>query len=74
MKSKLTSRKFWMAVAAVLASIATNISGIQSGNDILATVGAICAVASMAIYAGCEAYVDKAAVGTSSDTGKESED
>lgn len=55
---KLTSRKFWLAIAAMLASIATSIAGITSANDTIVTVGIICSVASAAIYAGAEAYVD----------------
>ena len=30
--NKLTSRKFWICVAAMLASIATSIAGLQTGN------------------------------------------
>jgi len=60
MKSKLTSRKFWLTVAAVLGSIATSVEGLRSDNEIVAAVGIICAVASVAIYNGCEASVDKA--------------
>lgn len=55
---KLTSRKFWLAIAAMLASIATSIAGITTANDTIATAGIICSVASAAIYAGAEAYVD----------------
>lgn len=55
---KLTSRKFWLAVAATLGSIATSIAGLQSGNDTIVAVGTICGVASAAIYAAAEAYVD----------------
>ena len=62
-KDKLTSRKFWVSVAAVLGSIGTSIAGLTSNNDTIAAVGIICAVLSAAIYAGCEAYVDAAAVG-----------
>lgn len=58
--NKYLSRKFLMALAAVLASLGTSISGISSGNEKLAVVGIICTVASAAIYAGCEAYVDAA--------------
>lgn len=58
MKRKLTSRKFWIAVAAMLASIATSIAGIATTNETVATVGVICSVASAAIYAFAEAYVD----------------
>lgn len=57
---KLTSRKFWVAVAAGLASIGTSIAGFQTGNNTIEAVGIICAVASAAIYSACEAYVDAA--------------
>ena len=58
MKGKLTSRKFWLAVAAGLASIGGSVAGLATQNEALATAGIICTVASAAIYAGCEAYVD----------------
>lgn len=57
---KLTSRKFWVAVAAMLGSIATSITGIQSGNETITAIGTVCAVASAAIYAAAEAYCDGA--------------
>lgn len=57
---KLTSRKFWLAVAAMLGSIGTSIAGLQSGNDTVVTIGIIASVASAAIYAAAEAYVDAA--------------
>lgn len=59
---KLTSRKFWVCVAAMLASIATSIAGIQTQNSTIAAVGTVCAIASAAIYAFCEAWVDGKAV------------
>lgn len=59
---KLTSRKFWIATAAFLASIASSISGMATDNTVIAGVGMGCAVASAAIYAGAEAYVDAANV------------
>lgn len=62
MKSKLTSRKFWICVAAMLASIATSITGIQTQNPTIAAIGTVCAIASAAIYAFCEAWVDSSAV------------
>ena len=62
MREKLTSRKFWICVAAMLASIATSISGLHSGNEVIATIGVVCGVISAAIYAFCEAWVDAAAV------------
>ena len=49
MREKLTSRKFWICVAAMLASIATSISGLHSGNEVIATIGVICGVISAAI-------------------------
>lgn len=59
---KLTSRKFWVCVAAMLASIATSISGITTDNQTVIIIGTICGVASAAIYAFCEAWVDANAV------------
>ncbi|MCC8152691.1 MAG: hypothetical protein LIO96_14960 [Lachnospiraceae bacterium] len=55
---KLTSRKFWICVAAFLGSIATSIAGIQNGMEKLAMVGILCGMGSAAIYAACEAAVD----------------
>lgn len=62
---KLMSRKFWICVAAFLGSVATSISGIQMGNEILTMVGTVCGVFSAAIYAAAEAYVDAKAVNSS---------
>ena len=53
MLSKFTSRKFWMAVAAFLASFAAGVTGIADP-----TVCAVCMALSAGIYAACEAYVD----------------
>ena len=66
-KSKLSSRKFWLTVAAVLASLGTGISGIVVGNQTLTIVGSVLTVISAAIYAGAEAYVDAKAVGADKD-------
>lgn len=60
MKNKLTSRKFWLSTAAFLGSIAVSVSGIQTGNETVTTIGVVCSVLSAAIYAACEAYVDGA--------------
>lgn len=57
---KLKSRKFWVCVAAMLGSIATSIAGLQVGNEIVVAIGTVCGVASAAIYAFCEAWVDQA--------------
>lgn len=58
MMSKLGSRKFWMAVAAFLASVGTSIGAFATSNDTVAAVGIVCAMLSAAIYAAAEAYVD----------------
>lgn len=63
MSNKLTSRKFWISVAAFLASIATSISGLVTDNQAVAIVGVVCGILSAAIYAAAEAYVDGKAVG-----------
>ena len=55
---KLTSRKFWITVTAMLASIASSITGMQTNNPKIMAIGIICTVVSAAIYAGAEAYVD----------------
>ena len=60
---KLKSRKFWICVAAALASLGTGVSGIVAGNQTLAIIGSVCTVISAAIYAFCEAWVDANAVG-----------
>lgn len=61
---KLTSRKFWVCVAAMLASIATSIAGIHSNNPTVIAIGTICGIVSAAIYAFCEAWIDAKAVDT----------
>jgi len=61
-KKKITSRKFWLCVAAFLASIGTSIAGIQTSDTIITTIGTVCAIISAAIYAAAEASVDKAAI------------
>lgn len=55
---KLTSRKFWVCVASILASIGTSVAGLATSEKWIAMVGIVCTVLSSAIYAGCEAYVD----------------
>lgn len=60
MMSKLTSRKFWISVAAFLASLGAGIAGLTADMPELAIAGAVCTVLSAAIYAGAEAYVDGA--------------
>jgi drug/metabolite transporter (DMT)-like permease len=60
--SKLTSRKFWICVAAFLGSIATSISGIVTDNQTIIILGTVCGIVSAAIYAFCEAWVDSKAV------------
>ena len=55
---KLTSRKFWISVAAFLSSIGVSIAGIATENDKIAILGLVCSTLSAAIYAACEAAVD----------------
>lgn len=62
MREKLTSRKFWICVAAFLGSIATSISGIVTDNQTVLIIGTVCGILSAAIYAFCEAWVDAKAV------------
>lgn len=62
MMQKLTSRKFWICVAAMLASIATSIAGISTDNQTVTVIGTVCGVLSAAIYAFCEAWVDGKAI------------
>lgn len=62
MNRKLTSRKFWICVAAMLASIASSIAGLATQNEVIASVGIVCGIVSAAIYAFCEAWVDSNAV------------
>lgn len=58
--SKLTSRKFWIAIASFLGSIGSSIAGLATGNEELALVGVVCMALSAAIYSASEAYVDAA--------------
>ena len=62
MAQKLQSRKFWISIAAFLASLGTGITGLVQGDTTVAIIGGICVVLSSAIYAACEAYVDGASV------------
>lgn len=64
MREKLTSRKFWLCVAAFLGSIAASISGIVTENQTVIIIGTVCGILSAAIYAFCEAWVDSKAVKT----------
>ena len=56
--SKLASRKFWICAAAFLASLGTSITALRSDNEIIAAIGLVCTIASAAVYATAEAYVD----------------
>lgn len=55
---KLKSRKFWMAVAAFLASIGAAITGLATADKRLTMVGFICTTLSSGIYCAAEAYAD----------------
>ncbi len=67
--NKLTSRKFWICVAAFLASIATSIAGLYTSNQYVTIIGTVCGILSAAIYAFCEAWVDGKAVDNQEDHG-----
>lgn len=56
--SKFKSRKFWMAVAAFLASIGATIAGLQTDSKSIAIAGIVCTMLSSGIYAAAEAYAD----------------
>lgn len=71
--NKLKSRKFWIAVASMLASIGTGIVGMANDNSKLALVGTICTIVSGAIYSFCEAYVDGVRAGFIEETMEEEE-
>jgi drug/metabolite transporter (DMT)-like permease len=58
MRNKLTSRKFWLSVAAFLGSVAVSISGIVTGEKWVTITGTVAGILSAAIYAAVEAYVD----------------
>ena len=45
-----------------MGSIATSISGIVTENQTIIIIGTVCGIASAAIYAFCEAWVDSKAV------------
>ena len=62
MTNKLTSRKFWLSVAAFLGSLAASIAGITTGEKWVTITGVICGMLSAAVYAALEASVDRAAV------------
>lgn len=68
---KLKSRKFWICVAAMLASIATSIAGLATSSEAVSIVGTVCGIVSAAIYAFCEAWVDGKAVSCKEDKADE---
>ena len=57
-KTKLTSRKFWISVASFLASVGTAIGGMVTDNEVLAIVGVVCGAVATAIYTVVEGIVD----------------
>ena len=60
MKEKLQSRKFWVTVAAFLASIGASITGLAINDHTITAIGMVCTVVATAIYAAAEAAVDAA--------------
>ena len=69
-KKKLTSRKFWICVAALLGSIAASIAGLTTSNQVVAGIGIVAGILSAAIYAFCEAWVDAQAVSRDEEVAK----
>lgn len=55
---KWKSRKFWMSVAAFLASVGASITGLAVDSKVITVAGIICTMLSSAIYAAAEAYAD----------------
>ena len=62
MTNKLTSRKFWLSVAAFLGSLAASIAGITTGEKWITITGCVCGMLSAAVYAALEASIDRADV------------
>lgn len=50
------SRKFWISIAAMLASIGSSIAGLTLQNTTVVAVGIICTVLAGGIYSFCNAY------------------
>lgn len=67
-KQKLTSRKFWVTIAAMLASIGSAIGGAYVDNTTIIMVGVICTAVSTCIYTISESMVDAKAVGNSDES------
>lgn len=73
---KLTSRKFWIAVAFFLASVGTSVKSLNSPNPIVQAIGIICGTLgtalSAAIYSSNETKVDVARLSNSQEVANES--
>lgn len=67
--SKFKSRKFLLCLAQVLVGIGTSITGMCIDNDWVVLIGAVCTAVGTGIYTFCEAWVDKAAVKASAQSG-----
>lgn len=67
-KQKLISRKFWVTIAIMLASIGSAIGGIYTDNQTLVVVGVVCTAVSTCIYTIAESMVDAKAVGNSDES------
>lgn len=68
MQNKYLSRKFLVACAAFLGSVASSIAGYAIDNEYVIIFGMVCGTLSAAIYAFSEAYVDAASVSANSNT------
>lgn len=58
MRNKLTSRKFWVAIAAGLCGVGAGVSGLVIGDHDLTKGGLLLIALGSGIYAAAEAYVD----------------
>lgn len=67
-KQKLSSRVFWVCLAAFLASVGSSIAGLGTGNEVLAGVGMTCTILAAGIYSAAEKATDIARIKASSDT------
>ena len=69
--NKLKSRKFWICVAAFLASVGTSIAGLKSENEVITIIGTVCTILSAAIYAFAEAWIDSKGIEKAEDESNE---
>lgn len=61
-KTKLTSRKWWMAVVTAAAALVAAVSGYAAEDAVVQAVGVVCAVACATVYQLVEGRVDVARI------------